>query len=208
MVFCIWPGWASNSNTFWVLLRSTTQMISYSVSLSLIFLCVIFTLGLLIFGNCLLNVRILFYALLPIAILFYLISALARNKLTFDLPVNQGGCWIPDPNSLVSVCLFLFGHEYTNILTISTLFYCSSSVYLWLLVFFIGLGGFFWNVFVWSTSYSRLVSHSYYHISSFTTSFSGSNYFNYLIFLFDRDTILRDSLMVGKKKEVRRWPNG
>jgi NADH:ubiquinone oxidoreductase subunit H len=107
-------------------------MISYSVSLSLIFLCVIFTEGLLIFfGNCLLNVRILFYALLPIAILFYLISALARNKLTFDLPVNQGGCWIPEPE--FSGIRFVYFFLATSILT-SLLFLpystVASSVYL------------------------------------------------------------------------------
>lgn len=123
----LYSGWASNSKyPFLGSLRSTAQMISYSVSLSLIFLCVIFTLGTvdLLEIVCAQRAVSLFYALLPIAILF-MISALAEtNRAPFDLPEAESELvagFMTEFSGIGFVYFFLA--EYTNILTISTLFF-------------------------------------------------------------------------------------
>jgi NADH-quinone oxidoreductase subunit H len=88
----ILSGWAANSKyPFLGSLRSTAQMISYSVSLSLIIVSVIFTVGsidLLQIVNSQTGIST-FYALFPIAILF-MISAIAEtNRAPFDLPEGE-----------------------------------------------------------------------------------------------------------------------
>lgn len=122
-----YSGWASNSKyPFLGSLRSTAQMISYSVSQSQIFLCVIFTQGTvnLLEIICAQRVMSLFYALLPISILF-LISAIAEtNRAPMDLPEaesEQVAGFMTEFSAIGFVYFFLA--EYTNILTISTLFF-------------------------------------------------------------------------------------
>lgn len=122
-----YSGWASNSKyPFQGSLRSTAQMISYSVSQSQIFLCVIFTQGTVDLQEiiCAQRTISLFYALLPIAILF-MVSALAEtNRAPFDLPEaesEQVAGFMTEFSGIGFVYFFLA--EYTNILTISTLFF-------------------------------------------------------------------------------------
>lgn len=123
----LYSGWASNSKyPFQGSLRSTAQMISYSVSLSLLFLCVIFTQGTINILEILQAQKpiSLFYALLPIAILF-MISAIAEtNRAPMDLPEaesEQVAGFMTEFSAIGFVYFFLA--EYTNILTISTIFF-------------------------------------------------------------------------------------
>ena len=69
-------------------MRSTAQMISYSVSLSLILLTVIFTLGTVNLLEILAAQQPigLFYALFPMALLFMLAAVAETNRAPFDLP--------------------------------------------------------------------------------------------------------------------------
>lgn len=85
----IYSGWSANSKyPFLGALRSTAQLISYSVSLSLIMLAVIFTQGTVnqldILGN---QESIgVFWALFPMAILFMISSVAETNRPPMDLP--------------------------------------------------------------------------------------------------------------------------
>lgn len=122
-----YSGWASNSKyPFQGSLRSTAQMISYSVSQSQIFQCVIFSQGTVNILDVIFAQRpiSLFYALLPIALLF-IISAIAEtNRAPMDLPEaesEQVAGFMTEFSAIGFVYFFLA--EYTNILTISTIFF-------------------------------------------------------------------------------------
>lgn len=85
----IYSGWAANSKyPFLGSLRSTAQMISYSVSQSLIFLTVIFTLGTVNLLDLLAAQQpiALFWPLLPMALLFMVSAVAETNRAPFDLP--------------------------------------------------------------------------------------------------------------------------
>lgn len=123
----IYSGWASNSKyPFLGSLRSTSQMISYSVAQSLIIQTIIFTLGSVDFHDILIGQHSmpLVLPLLPMAFLF-LISAIAEtNRAPMDLPEAE--------SELVSGFMteysgmsftFFFQGEYTNIQVICTLFF-------------------------------------------------------------------------------------
>ena len=122
----IFSGWSANSKyPFQGSLRSTAQMISYSISLSLIQLTVVLTVGsieLLSIMEAQRSVS-LFSALLPMGILFMISAVAETNRAPFDLPEAESeqvaGFFVE--HSGVSFAYF-FLSEYTNILTISTLF--------------------------------------------------------------------------------------
>ena len=123
----LFSGWSANSKyPFLGSLRSTAQMISYSVSLSLIILTVVLSFGTVNLLDILQAQSPIasFFALFPMAILF-LISAIAEtNRAPFDLPEAEselvGGFFTE--HSAISFAYFFLG-EYTSILVICTLFH-------------------------------------------------------------------------------------
>jgi NADH-quinone oxidoreductase subunit H len=123
----IFSGWAANSKyPFLGSLRSTAQMISYSVSLSLMILCIIYLVGsvepLLILES---QRKIAyFYPLLPIAILFLIATIAEVNRAPFDLPEGESElvAGFFTEHSAVGFAFFFLG-EYTNILTLSTFYF-------------------------------------------------------------------------------------
>ena len=122
-----YSGWASNSKyPFQGSQRSTAQMISYSVSLSQIIQCVIFTLGTVDLQEivCAQRAVSLFAPQLPIAILFIISAVAETNRAPMDLPEaesEQVAGFMTEFSAIGFVYFFLA--EYTNILTISTLFF-------------------------------------------------------------------------------------
>ena len=123
----IFSGWSSNSKYSFVgSLRSVSQMISYSVSLSLIILTVIFVVGSVDLLQIIFAQRSIPFVLplLPIAFLF-LISAVAEtNRAPFDLPEAESELVSGFMTEYSAVAFaFFFLAEYTNILAISTLFF-------------------------------------------------------------------------------------
>ena len=122
-----YAGWAANSKyPFQGSLRSTAQMISYSVSLSQIILCVIFTQNTV-------NLQEIQQAQKPIAMIYpqlpmgilFIISAIAEtNRAPMDLPEAESEQvdGFMTEHSAIGFTFFFLG-EYTNILTISTLFF-------------------------------------------------------------------------------------
>ena len=123
----IYSGWAANSKyPFQGAQRSTAQMISYSVSQSQIFLTVIFSQGtvdLLEIMNGQRGIG-LFYAQLPMAFQFSISAVAETNRAPMDLPEAESEqvSGFMTEHSAVSFAYF-FQAEYTNILTISTLFF-------------------------------------------------------------------------------------
>jgi len=89
----IFSGWASNSRyAFLGALRSTAQMVSYEVSISLIYVCLILVVGSLNLLDFVFTQEACWF-IVPFAPLFfiYLISALAEtNRPPFDLPEAEG----------------------------------------------------------------------------------------------------------------------
>ncbi len=122
----IFSGWSANSKyPFLGSLRSTAQMISYSVSLSLILLTLIFINGSVNLVDFYINQSSIsyFFPLFPIFLLF-LISAIAEtNRAPFDLPEAESElvAGFMTEHGAVSFAYFFLG-EYTNMLTISTYF--------------------------------------------------------------------------------------
>lgn len=122
----IFSGWSANSKyPFLGSLRSTAQMISYSISLSLILQTVVLTVGsieLLTIMEAQRSIS-LFNALFPMAILFMISAVAETNRAPFDLPEAESeqvaGFFLE--HSGVSFAYFFQG-EYTNMQTISTLF--------------------------------------------------------------------------------------
>ncbi len=122
-----YAGWSANSKyPFLGSLRSTAQMISYSVSQSLIIQCVLFTQGTvnlleIIEGQQ--GIKMIFPQL-PMGILF-IISAIAEtNRAPMDLPEAESEqvAGFMTEHSAIGFTFFFLG-EYTNIQTISTLFF-------------------------------------------------------------------------------------
>ena len=123
----LYSGWASNSKyPFLGSQRSTAQMISYSVSQSQIFQCVIFTQGTvnLLEIICAQRVISLFNALQPIAILFIISAVAETNRAPMDLPEAESELVAGFMTEFSAIgFVYFFQAEYTNILTISTLFF-------------------------------------------------------------------------------------
>lgn len=125
----LYSGWASNSKySFQGSIRSTAQMISYSVSQSLIILSVIFTIGSVNLLDILeaQNTKgtILMWALMPMGLLFMISAQAETNRAPMDLPEAESEqvSGFMTEFSAVSFAYFFQG-EYTNILTICTLFF-------------------------------------------------------------------------------------
>lgn len=122
----ILSGWAANSK-FPLLgsLRSTAQMISYSLSLSLLMVGVALvkgTIDLLPFLDS--AITPLAIPLLPIALLFAICAVAETNRAPFDLPEAESElvAGFFTEHSAVTFALF-FMAEFTNILAIATLFF-------------------------------------------------------------------------------------
>ena len=122
----IFSGWSANSKyAFLGSLRSTAQMISYSVSLSLIILILIFINGSISIIDFYFNQEVIsnIYGLFPVGLLF-LISAIAEtNRAPFDLPEAESElvAGFMTEHGAVSFAYFFLA-EYANMITISTLF--------------------------------------------------------------------------------------
>lgn len=120
----IYTGWSANSKyTLLGSLRSTAQMVSYEIAMSLLVLTVVYMTGTLnlsemAYGN---GGQAVVWALWPMALLGF-ISALAEtNRAPFDLPEAESElvAGFMTEHSAISFT-FLFLGEYTNIITIST----------------------------------------------------------------------------------------
>jgi NADH:ubiquinone oxidoreductase subunit H len=121
----LYSGWSANSKyPLLGALRSTAQMISYSISLSVLFLCAILTLNSINLLDYLEYQNIqLFIPLLPIAIIF-IISAIAEtNRSPFDLPEAESELvsGFNTEHSGITFAFFFLG-EYSNMLFIGTLY--------------------------------------------------------------------------------------
>lgn len=121
----LYAGWSANSK-FPLLgcFRSTAQMISYSINLSLIILSVIFLISDISLNLLLNSGSFRFLALLPLIILFILSALAETNRAPFDLPEAESELvagFFTEHSAIGFVFFFLA--EYTSILTISTLFF-------------------------------------------------------------------------------------
>ena len=122
----IFSGWSANSKyPFQGSLRSTAQMISYSVSLTLVQLCVVFLNGTVNIPDIYENQRVVLniFPLQPVGQLF-IISAIAEtNRAPFDLPEAESElvAGFMTEHGAVSFAFFFLG-EYANMLTISSFF--------------------------------------------------------------------------------------
>lgn len=122
-----YSGWASNSKySFQGSQRSTAQMISYSVSQSQILLSVIFTIGSvnqleILEGQRYISIG---WAQQPMVIQFMISAQAETNRAPMDLPEAESEqvSGFMTEYSAVSFAYFFQG-EYTNILTICTLFF-------------------------------------------------------------------------------------
>jgi NADH:ubiquinone oxidoreductase subunit H len=118
----LYAGWAANSKYPLIgSIRSTAQMISYSITLSLIFVALVFLSGDISLMSFMLFSK--WKVLLPIIPIF-VISALAEtNRAPFDLPEAESElvAGFFTEHSAIGFVYFFLG-EYTSILTISTLF--------------------------------------------------------------------------------------
>lgn len=118
----LYAGWSANSKYPLIgSVRSTAQMISYSITLSLIFISLVFLSGDIGMMSFMLwsKWKILF-PIIPI----FIISALAEtNRAPFDLPEAESElvAGFFTEHSAIGFVYFFLG-EYTSILTISTLF--------------------------------------------------------------------------------------
>ena len=124
----IFAGWASNSKYALLgSLRSTAQMISYEISLSFVFLGVIFLVGSFNFSDILLyqtqHNNWLLFPLFPFAIVFFISMLAETNRTPFDLPEAEAEL-VAGYNVEYSGFLFalFFLSEYTNMLFLSGVF--------------------------------------------------------------------------------------
>lgn len=121
----IYTGWAANSK--WTLLgslRSTAQMVSYEVSMSLIVLTVVYissSINLVEIAY-LQSALMFFWPLWPIAIIAFIAALAETNRAPMDLPEAESElvAGFMTEHSAISFT-YLFLAEYTNIITISTL---------------------------------------------------------------------------------------
>lgn len=118
----LYAGWSANSKYPLIgSIRSTAQMISYSITLSLIFVALVFISGDITLMSFMLFTK--WKILFPIIPIF-IISALAEtNRAPFDLPEAESElvAGFFTEHSAIGFVFFFLG-EYTSILTISTLF--------------------------------------------------------------------------------------
>jgi len=138
----IFSGWSSNSKyAFLGSIRSASQMISYEICISTIFLSIVLISGsysLIDIVNQQLEVWYIF-PLLPIWVLFFIVSLAETNRSPFDLPEAEAEL-VAGYNVEYSSILFamFFLAEYGNIILISSI----STIFF--------LGG--WNFLIFSNS--------------------------------------------------------
>nr|NP_803506.1 NADH dehydrogenase subunit 1 [Monoblepharella sp. JEL15]AAO64951.1 NADH dehydrogenase subunit 1 [Monoblepharella sp. JEL15] len=120
----IYSGWAANSK--WTLLgslRSTAQMVSYEVSMSLIVLTVVYAgASVNLVEIAYLQSGLMFiWPLWPIAIIAFIAGLAETNRAPMDLPEAESElvAGFMTEHSAISFT-FLFLAEYTNIITMST----------------------------------------------------------------------------------------
>jgi len=121
----VFSGWAAGSKySLMGSLRSTAQMISYEVALSLLILCVIFCSGTLsITGLCEAQKSVPFILpLAPIALMFYISMLAETNRAPFDLPEAESELvsGFFTEHSAFPFAFFFLG-EYGNMILISAL---------------------------------------------------------------------------------------
>lgn len=122
----LFSGWSAKSTfPFLGSLRSTAQMISYSVSLTLLFLIPIFSYG---HANFLQYVSgshdMLIWAHGPMAVMMAIVCLAESNRAPFDLPEAESElvAGFFTEHSAVSFAYFFLA-EYTNMITLSTVFF-------------------------------------------------------------------------------------
>ena len=181
----IFAGWASNSK-YALLggLRSTAQMVSYEISLSFIFLGVVFFVGSFNFTDVLVYQMLyniwLVFPLLPFAIIFMISMLAETNRTPFDLPEAEAEL-VAGYNVEYSGFLFalFFLSEYANMLFLSGVF----------TVLFLGGGSLPFVVLGYSNLISTIITSLIFAIKSMTLLF---------IFIWVRATLPRyryDQLM-------------
>lgn len=122
----IFSGWSANSKyPFLGGLRSTAQMISYSVSLSLVQLCIIFLNGSVNLPDIYENQSVVknIFPLLPVCQLFQVSAIAETNRAPFDLPEAESElvAGFMTEHGAVPFAFFFLG-EYANMQTISAFF--------------------------------------------------------------------------------------
>lgn len=120
----IYTGWSANSKyTLLGALRSTAQMVSYEIAMSLLILTVVYmtaTLNLteMAYSNSGVAAA---WALLPMVIIGFVAALAETNRAPFDLPEAESELvagFMTEHSAITFTFLFL--GEYTNIVTIST----------------------------------------------------------------------------------------
>lgn len=120
----IYTGWSANSKyTLLGSLRSTAQMVSYEIAMSLIVLVVVYASGTLnladmAYAN---TGATLLWSLSPVALLAFVAALAETNRAPFDLPEAESElvAGFMTEHSAIGFT-FLFLGEYANILLIST----------------------------------------------------------------------------------------
>lgn len=140
----IYTGWSANSKyTLLGALRSTAQMVSYEIAMSLLMLTVIYM-------TCTLNLTEMAYSnsgvaaawpLWPMAMIGFVAALAETNRAPFDLPEAESELvagFMTEHSAITFTFLFL--GEYTNIVTISTVLN---------LIFFGGYNPIITYLFIW-----------------------------------------------------------
>ena len=127
----IFSGWSSNSKyAFLGSIRSASQMISYELCISTIFISIILMTGSFSLVDVVLSQKSIWFIapLLPFWILFLIISLAETNRAPFDLPEAEAEL-VAGYNVEYSSILFamFFLAEYGNILIISSI----STIFFW-----------------------------------------------------------------------------
>jgi len=136
----IFSGWSSNSKyAFLGSIRSASQMISYEICISTIFLSIVLISGSYSLLDIIQNQKEVwfFFPLFPLWVLFLIVSLAETNRSPFDLPEAEAEL-VAGYNVEYSSILFamFFLAEYGNIIIISSIS----------TIFFLGGGYFFiWN---------------------------------------------------------------
>lgn len=141
----LYSGWSSNSKySLLGSLRSTAQMISYSISLSLIILTIVYTLGEINLLDIAYKQNGFFtiFPLFPISLLFGLSIIAECNRAPFDLPEAESELVAGFMTEYSGIAFaFWFLGEYSNMIFMSSLFN--------LLFFGSSLPLFFLFIFIW-----------------------------------------------------------
>lgn len=173
----IFSGWSSNSKyPFLGAQRSTAQMISYSVGLSLIIQTVIFSLNTIDQQEIITAQRSIsqMYSQFPMLILFIISSVAETNRAPFDLPEAESELvsgFMTEYSSFPFACFFQA--EYTNMLSIATLL----SILFFGLSFGSGGTQFLIFIFIWQRAsqarlrFDQLLKLGWSHILPFTMGY-------------------------------------